>query len=663
MSMSSLKDERSTRVDATTGGRAILAKNGSATGAAQLSDHDAELIRSMATLFIDVVRPFAVAMARHIHEQEHSLGALDDADAVEATRASCEGNIREIFSMLRAGLPATVQQTPVQALEYARFLRRRGAGYGSLVAAYQHGVAMFRCVLAEELPPRVRDDVQLATIAHAADDFLFTYIGGVLERLLHEYELDEGAWHPAASDGVLADPASAEAARRFRARQMERGEWLAASPEQSRAHADSERVLERFVDNVERAAADPEVSRRLALAETTVEVVLADDPDLAVTLLLDRTPIEVVQGGHEGAVRLHIASFDLEQLWSEDFRLPMAIATGRVGASGPVREFLRVLPILVRHQTESDASPSEAAERRPPAHREGGPHDDDGEPSGFDPGQVALLDQAADYELHHGAMGVSEERPGDFWSVECIDVYKAFGRNRVLNGLNLGIPDGMITVILGPSGTGKSVLIKHLIGLMFPDQGDILVHGRSVPGRRRSELFEMRREFGILFQDGALFGSMNLYDNVAFPLREQTSKSEDEIRQIVEQRIEEVGLSEAVDRMPSELSGGMKKRAGFARALVMEPKIVMFDEPDSGLDPVRTALLCDLIRKVHGEHGGTYIVITHDIASARRLGQYIAVLWKGRIVESGDAEQMFNSENTFVRQFLTGASAGPLGME
>jgi phospholipid/cholesterol/gamma-HCH transport system ATP-binding protein len=176
-------------------------------------------------------------------------------------------------------------------------------------------------------------------------------------------------------------------------------------------------------------------------------------------------------------------------------------------------------------------------------------------------------------------------------------------------------------------------------------------------------LFEMRREFGILFQDGALFGSLNVYDNVAFPLREQTNKSEEEIRRIVEQRLEEVGLSDAALRTPSEISGGMKKRAGFARALVLEPKIVMFDEPDSGLDPVRTALLCDLIRKVHGEHGGTYIVITHDIASARRLGDYIAVLWKGRIVESGDAESMFNSENPFVRQFLGGSSVGPLGME
>jgi phospholipid/cholesterol/gamma-HCH transport system ATP-binding protein len=233
----------------------------------------------------------------------------------------------------------------------------------------------------------------------------------------------------------------------------------------------------------------------------------------------------------------------------------------------------------------------------------------------------------------------------------------------VLNGLNLGIPEGMITVILGPSGTGKSVLLAHIIGLMFPDRGDVLVHGRSVPDRRRSELFNMRREFGMLFQDGALFGSMNLYDNVALPLREQTNRSEGEIRQTVMQRLTEVGLSDAVDRMPNELSGGMRKRAGFARALVMEPEIVMFDEPDSGLDPVRTALLCDLIRRMHGEHGGTYIVVTHDIASARRLGEYIAVLWKGQIVESGDAERMFASENQFVRQFLGGESDGPLGME
>jgi phospholipid/cholesterol/gamma-HCH transport system ATP-binding protein len=283
--------------------------------------------------------------------------------------------------------------------------------------------------------------------------------------------------------------------------------------------------------------------------------------------------------------------------------------------------------------------------------------------SRFDPGTQALLDQAHGYEHHQGAMQHVEETPGHFWSIECIDVYKSFGQTRVLNGLNLGIPEGMITVVLGPSGTGKSVLIKHLIGLLFPDQGDVIVHGRSVPNLRTSELLEMRRTFGILFQDGALFGSMDVYDNVAFPLRQHTEMTEKQIADVVDQRLHEVGLADAGNRLPNELSGGMRKRAGFARALVLEPEIVMFDEPDSGLDPVRTALLCQLIQKMHAEHGGTYIVITHDIASARRVGQYLAVLWKGQIVQSGDREDMFNSPNPFVRQFLAGQPEGPLGME
>ncbi|HEX4106761.1 MAG TPA: ABC transporter ATP-binding protein [Solirubrobacteraceae bacterium] len=282
---------------------------------------------------------------------------------------------------------------------------------------------------------------------------------------------------------------------------------------------------------------------------------------------------------------------------------------------------------------------------------------------GFDVETQALLDRAAEFEYHKGALQFHEERAGDFWSIRVNDVHKSFGRNKVLNGLDLGIPEGMITVVLGPSGTGKSVLIKHLIGLLFPDQGDIVVHGESVPNMKLSELLEMRRKFGILFQDGALFGSMPVYDNIAFPLRQHTDKREDEIAEIVNTRLADVGLEAAGDRMPSELSGGMRKRAGFARALVMEPEIVMFDEPDSGLDPVRTALLCQLIQQMHAQHGGTYIVITHDIASARRIGEYIAVLWKGRIVEAGDAPQMFASENPFVRQFLGGQPEGPLGME
>jgi phospholipid/cholesterol/gamma-HCH transport system ATP-binding protein len=256
----------------------------------------------------------------------------------------------------------------------------------------------------------------------------------------------------------------------------------------------------------------------------------------------------------------------------------------------------------------------------------------------------------------HSVEGVND-------AIEFIDVHKAFGRNRVLQGLNLGIPEGQISMILGPSGTGKSVCIKHMVGLLYPDKGDILVEGESVPSMADEALFEMRKKFGVLFQDGALFGSMNLYDNVAFPLRQHTDKGEDEIAEVVNRRLKEVGLGDSGEKMPNELSGGMRKRAGFARALVLDPRIVLFDEPDSGLDPVRTALLCELIKEVHNENGGTYVVITHDIMSARRVAEFIAVLWRGRIVESGPAQELFESGNPFVRQFLSGESAGPLGME
>jgi phospholipid/cholesterol/gamma-HCH transport system ATP-binding protein len=274
-----------------------------------------------------------------------------------------------------------------------------------------------------------------------------------------------------------------------------------------------------------------------------------------------------------------------------------------------------------------------------------------------------LLDRASEFALHEGALHFEEGLPGEFWSIRCIDVFKNFGRQQVLDGLNLGIPEGMITVVLGPSGTGKSVLIKHLIGLLFPDAGDILVHGLSIPNLPMSKLLDLRQRFGILFQDGALFGSMNIFDNTAFPLRQNTDMSEDAIAEVVRARLGEVGLGGAEELMPNELSGGMRKRAGFARALVSEPEIVVFDEPDSGLDPVRTSLLCDLIRDMHCRHGGTYIVITHDIASMRQVGEYIAVLWKGRIVQAGGRDQMLASENPFVRQFLNRQSDGPLGMD
>jgi phospholipid/cholesterol/gamma-HCH transport system ATP-binding protein len=248
-------------------------------------------------------------------------------------------------------------------------------------------------------------------------------------------------------------------------------------------------------------------------------------------------------------------------------------------------------------------------------------------------------------------------------AVEFVEVHKSFGRNHVLRGLNMGLPEGKISMIIGPSGTGKSVCIKHIVGLLYPDEGDVIVHGRSVPSLPDAELFELRKKFGVLFQDGALFGSLTLYDNVAFPLRQHTEKSEEEIAEIVNRRMSEVGLGGEGAKMPNELSGGMRKRAGFARSLVLDPEIVLFDEPDSGLDPVRTALLCELIKEVHAENGGCYCVITHDIMSARRVAEHLCVLWKGRIVESGPAQDLFASENPFVRQFPSGESAGPLGME
>ena len=248
-------------------------------------------------------------------------------------------------------------------------------------------------------------------------------------------------------------------------------------------------------------------------------------------------------------------------------------------------------------------------------------------------------------------------------AIEVDDVYKAFNGFKVLNGLTVDFVEDAITTVLGPSGTGKSVLLKHIIALLYPDAGDIRVFGQSICKMSQDELFAMREGFGVLFQDGALFGSMSIYDNVAFPLRKHTKLPEDKIRAIVMQRLKEVGLEGATRKMPNEISGGMRKRAGFARALVLNPKIVLFDEPDSGLDPVRTSLLCDLILDVHREHGGTYLLVTHNIPTAQKVSDYIGLLWQGCLAHYGPTDEAFASTDPFVRQFLAGESAGPLGMD
>jgi phospholipid/cholesterol/gamma-HCH transport system ATP-binding protein len=247
--------------------------------------------------------------------------------------------------------------------------------------------------------------------------------------------------------------------------------------------------------------------------------------------------------------------------------------------------------------------------------------------------------------------------------IVCRDVHKAFGGNPVLAGVNCEIPEGEITCIMGPSGTGKSVLLRHFVGLLMPDSGDVLVDGESVPQMSEDELLELRRHMGMLFQDGALFSSMNLFDNVAFPLRQHTRKSEKEIREIVMERLKEVGLAGAEKKMPNELSGGMRKRAGFARALVLEPKILLFDEPDSGLDPVRTALLCELIKEIQRKYGSTAIVISHDTKAVFEVADHVILLHGGKVVDQGPKEAIRNSGKEFTRQFINGAVEGPLQMD
>lgn len=247
--------------------------------------------------------------------------------------------------------------------------------------------------------------------------------------------------------------------------------------------------------------------------------------------------------------------------------------------------------------------------------------------------------------------------------VEVRDLHKAFEGRVVLDGVTCQIPAGKISVVMGPSGTGKSVLLRHVVGLLYPDRGDVTVAGKSVPNLGEDELLELRRNVGMLFQDGALFSSMNLYDNVAFPLRQHTRKTEKDIKAIVMERLEEVGLRESVTKMPNELSGGMRKRAGFARALVLEPELLLFDEPDSGLDPVRTALLCDLIKQIQRKYGSTGVVISHDIKSCFNIGDHIILLYGGKVVDQGSKEELQRSTNPFTQQFIQGAVDGPLGME
>lgn len=243
------------------------------------------------------------------------------------------------------------------------------------------------------------------------------------------------------------------------------------------------------------------------------------------------------------------------------------------------------------------------------------------------------------------------------YAIELRDVHKAFsqGRYQVFRGVELRVPAGQITFVLGPSGVGKSVMLKHILGLLKPDQGEVLIFGDHIPYKNARELNEMRKHFGMLFQNAALFDDMTVFQNVAFPLVEhRKGLSYQQMREIVSEKLKAVGLvpENSMDKFPNELSGGMRKRVGLARAIVLEPQILLYDEPTTGLDPVTRSMVDDLIVDTNGKFGLTSVVISHDIPSALFSADHIAFLFDGRIVFRGTPAEFVRTEHPMARAFL-----------
>lgn len=244
--------------------------------------------------------------------------------------------------------------------------------------------------------------------------------------------------------------------------------------------------------------------------------------------------------------------------------------------------------------------------------------------------------------------------------IRVVDLHKSFGRQKVLEGVNLEIPTGKITTIVGTSGCGKTVLLKHLNALLLPDRGSVFVDGTDITKLGQRELNQVRGRFGVLFQGAALLDSLTVFDNVAFPLREKTRMSEGEIEKKVAERLIQVGLEGMGHKYPAELSGGMRKRAGLARALIMDPEIVLFDEPTTGLDPVLATGIHQLIARMHDTFGFTGVLVSHTIPQVFEISHYVAILANGIIEEFNPTRDFQSSQNPIVQQFIRGETEGPI---
>lgn len=237
--------------------------------------------------------------------------------------------------------------------------------------------------------------------------------------------------------------------------------------------------------------------------------------------------------------------------------------------------------------------------------------------------------------------------------IQIVDLHKSFGSHEVLSGITLDVPAGSTLVILGGSGSGKTVLMKHMIGLLKPDSGRVIIDGEDIVPLGPEGLEKMRRKFGMVFQAAALFDSMTVFENVSFPLREHRKElSEEQIRALVKEKLGIVGLKNVEEKYPADLSGGMRKRVGLARAIVLDPKIVLYDEPTTGLDPITTDYVDEMIKRAKEKLGVTSVVISHDVASTFNIADYIAFLYDGAIVAYGPPAQVKASEHPFVQQFL-----------